>query len=215
MRPVVVKFLRQAACQNFAKSGYKRYVLQPSEETLDNFNKYMDNIKFNFSTYLAKKLDMLRIIIVVLLQTSILAVTFGQDLEDLPTNGKFAERIKSMRIAFITNKLELSAEQSKQFWPIYNEFEVKQRGVRQSFLENKSIHLMSDQEVEKFIDDRFAKERELLSLKEEYYNKLKGTISIRQLANLNKAERAFKKELLSEMQARRRQRMSGNKGKND
>lgn len=135
-------------------------------------------------------------------------VTFGQDLDNLPTQGRVAERIKSMKVAFLTNKLGLSSEQSQTFWPIYNDFEAKQQNLRQKYRQNKNINLMDDAEVEQQIDARFQLEQELLDLKKQYYEKLKSAISIRQIANIARAEREFKTVLLKELQ---KNRQRGNK----
>ena len=35
------------------------------------------------------------------------------------------ERIKAQKIAFISDKLQLTSEEAQQFWPIYNAFEAK------------------------------------------------------------------------------------------
>ena len=38
-------------------------------------------------------------------------------------DGRMNERIKAQKVAFITEKLSLTAEEAQQFWPIYNAFE--------------------------------------------------------------------------------------------
>ncbi len=131
----------------------------------------------------------------------------GQDQEALPEfNGQAAERIKSMRIAFMTNKLGLTTEESQKFWPIYNEYEQKQKQIRRKYNQSKNINLMNDTEVEKFVDSRFLMEQELLDLKRQYFTNLKDAISIRQIANIGKAEREFKTVILNEWRKRQRMR---------
>ena len=37
-------------------------------------------------------------------------------------NGDKKERIKAYRVAFMTEELALTPEESEKFWPLYNEF---------------------------------------------------------------------------------------------
>ncbi len=124
------------------------------------------------------------------------------DLEE-QLEGPIAERVRSMRVAFITDKLQLTSKQSQQFWPLYNEFEAEQKQIRQSARSTKSIANMSDEEVEQVIQRRLDSEEALLKAKKAYYQKLKSVISVRQIAMLGKAERDFRAFLLRELQKRR------------
>ena len=42
------------------------------------------------------------------------------------------EKIESQRVAFLTQKLDLTPEESAAFWPIYNDFKKAQREKRRS-----------------------------------------------------------------------------------
>jgi len=49
-------------------------------------------------------------------------------------DGKMHERIKAQKVAFITERLNLSPEEAQKFWPIYNSFENKANKIRQNDL---------------------------------------------------------------------------------
>ena len=143
---------------------------------------------------------------------TLIGAAYGQDLNDAQFNGRFGERVKTMKITFITNKLELTPTQAEKFWPIYNENQTKQQQLRKSYGGNRNISLMSDDEVERHIERRFELDEKLLNLKKEYFQKLKTAISIRQIANLVKVEREFKTKLLREIQQRKNQRQGNRNG---
>jgi Spy/CpxP family protein refolding chaperone len=44
--------------------------------------------------------------------------------------GEKKENIEAMKIAFITNKLELSPEEAQKFWPVYNQYNEKLKDLR-------------------------------------------------------------------------------------
>ena len=48
---------------------------------------------------------------------------FSQDKQDDELSRK--EKIKRLKIAFITKELDLTVDQSEKFWPVYNELESK------------------------------------------------------------------------------------------
>jgi len=42
-------------------------------------------------------------------------------------------RIESLKIAYLTQKLNLSTEEAEKFWPVYNKYMDEIRGARQSY----------------------------------------------------------------------------------
>ena len=70
-----------------------------------------------------------------------------------PQSRAVEERIQAFRIAFFTEKLELTPEESQAFWPLYNEYQEKERAIRESHRNDKSLELMSDEEAEKLIQN--------------------------------------------------------------
>lgn len=121
------------------------------------------------------------------------------------------ERIEAMRVAFITEKLELTVEESQMFWPIFNEYELERKKIQKSFDHKKDIDTMTDAEAEAFVKQSFVKDQQILDLKRTYFEKFKTAISIKKIARLPKVEKSFRQELINRMrQGRGRQ---GNRGK--
>ena len=50
------------------------------------------------------------------------------------------DKIKTLKIAYITEKLDLSKKEAQQFWPIYNAFEEENYNLkRQAYQDRKNI----------------------------------------------------------------------------
>ena len=47
------------------------------------------------------------------------------------------EKIKALKIAYITEELELTSEEASKFWPLFNAYEDKQRELRQEKLRSR------------------------------------------------------------------------------
>ncbi len=123
--------------------------------------------------------------------------------------GPGREKIKSLKVAFITERLSLSAEEAQVFWPIYNEHEQNtQRIRRKERLEIQSklsdMDVLSDREANALLDELIVLEKEKQELNIAFINKISTVISPRKTLLLIKAEEDFKRRLLREMQQRRR-----------
>jgi Spy/CpxP family protein refolding chaperone len=147
-----------------------------------------------------KHLSML--IIIVLLST----IAFGQKNQQQgkrPTK----EKIKAMKISYITSELDLSSEEAQKFWPIYNEFEDKmdasRKAMRKLHKKEASIDDMTDAEVEEMMNAADNSRQTELNLHKEYQTKFKAVLPIRKVAKLYKAEHSFKKDLLKKMRVKR------------
>ena len=53
--------------------------------------------------------------------------------QDGPIIRKKKEQIKALKVAFITNELELTSNEATKFWPLFNAFEEKQQEIFQGY----------------------------------------------------------------------------------
>jgi hypothetical protein len=58
------------------------------------------------------------------------------------------ERIKALKVAFITEKLELTESEAQKFWPIYNTFEENMHNFRKDFYKNRKMDIANVSEQE-------------------------------------------------------------------
>ena len=123
--------------------------------------------------------------------------------------GSGREKIKTLKVAFITERLSLTTEEAQVFWPIYNEHEKNtQRIRRKERLDIQSqladMDVLTDREANALLDQLVELEREKQELHIAFINKISTVISPRKTLLLIKAEEDFKRRLLREMQQRRR-----------
>ncbi|PTX18955.1 hypothetical protein C8N40_105249 [Pontibacter mucosus] len=115
------------------------------------------------------------------------------------------ENVEAAKIAFLTDKMELTAEQSQKFWPLYNEYEQKRRtlirGYRSGY--RQDVDALSEQEAKARIDNMFLTKEKELELEREYAYKYLKIISNKQLIKLYRGERDFTKMLLKRLDEKR------------
>lgn len=111
------------------------------------------------------------------------------------------DKVETMKIAFLTNKLNLTAKEAQLFWPLYNEYsqkmDVLRRAKKSEYDEIKSKNSTpTDKEIESYMEEVFLTKQKELDLQKEYYNKYVKILPVKKVAQLYRAENQFKKELL-------------------
>ena len=119
------------------------------------------------------------------------------------------ERIQQMRVEFFNQELQLSAEEAEAFWPIYEQFKDDQKKLWKEYRQDRKMELMTDAEAERYVEDHLVLEEKQIALKRKYITQLKGVMSIRKVAMINRTERKFKQDLLHKIQDRRGPRKGG------
>lgn len=117
----------------------------------------------------------------------------------------FKEKLNSMRIAFITQELDLTPQEAKGFWPIYDKY-VKERQQlhKNSGRRAKSVEALSPEEAEAMIAGSLENDQKQIALRKKYYDQLKDVIPATKIVKLTQAEREFKKEILKAAKEKRR-----------
>ncbi|MFT4612238.1 MAG: hypothetical protein ACJA1H_001298 [Glaciecola sp.] len=119
------------------------------------------------------------------------------------------ERIKSLKIAFITEKLELTQTEAQKFWPIYNAYEINNNALRQQSRENQKdadIESMNDADVRSMIDKMLVLEQEKLELKKQFITDLITVIPAKKVILLKISEDEFNRRMFNEIRKRKGER---------
>jgi hypothetical protein len=116
------------------------------------------------------------------------------------------ERIESMRIAYLSERLQLTPDEAKAFWPVYNKLEAEMKELRKKYRmmdEEEEIETMSEEEAGKKLNELLAFKEAQLNLAKKYQTELKKVIPARKVLLLYRAEEDFKRELLKRIRERR------------
>ncbi|MGR3809462.1 Spy/CpxP family protein refolding chaperone [Jiulongibacter sp. NS-SX5] len=118
------------------------------------------------------------------------------------------ERLKAMKVAMITQKLDLSADQAKGFWPVYDEFDAEKRKLNHDLREKlrETRGERTDQTEIKRQDEIFKLREQELALTKSYRPRFLEVISAKQYSDLLLAEKEFNQMLLKELRHRRNTR---------
>lgn len=113
-----------------------------------------------------------------------------------------SEKIKAMKVEFITTKLDLTVEEAQAFWPVYNEFMKKMDALeqkRRSTMRANRDKELTDKEINELIELNFDTDQAILDLKRAYDSKFKAVLPIKKVGKLYRAEEQFKHELIKRL----------------
>lgn len=99
------------------------------------------------------------------------------------------EKIEALKIAFITQKLNLSTDEAQKFWPVYNQYEQEIRNIKGG--------------------EVIANEERLLNIRKKYKPSFEKILGPQKLNNLFTAERDFRGVLIRRLKNRPPQRLNG------
>lgn len=119
--------------------------------------------------------------------------------------------IEAYKVTYLKEKLDLTPEESKIFWPLYTAWTNEQSSLRQerrermiSFRKITEIESLSDTEVQSLITNELNFKQRELNIERKYYNKLKTSLPIKTVGKYYRAQETFKRELLSRYREGRR-----------
>ena len=121
------------------------------------------------------------------------------------------EQIKTLKIAFFTERLNLSPEEASIFWPLYNEHETAKESLRKqqrTQIRDRFDNLdeISEAEAEQALKQYINLEEKEEELDKAFYLKIAEEFSAVRTLKLFQAEQDFRRRLLQEYRKRRGQR---------
>lgn len=137
----------------------------------------------------------------------IMSIIHAQDPREdkMQNRERMREKIEAQRIAYITSKLDLNADESVKFWPVYNEYTKKRMELRKSRRDLRDQEEMNEQDSKKYVEQQIEIQEKDLSLKKIYYEKFSSILSSQKLAKLEEAEKEFTQEIIKNLKERRRE----------
>lgn len=115
------------------------------------------------------------------------------------------QRLKAYRAAIFTEVLQLTEDESKAFWPIYNEFDGEREAIKKEQRAiRKKLEFTEEANAQQLIDQMFDLEEKEIQIKRKYFEKFLNVLPTKKVLAIPKAEQQFRKALLERLQDRRR-----------
>jgi hypothetical protein len=115
------------------------------------------------------------------------------------------EKIRSLKVGFLTTELSLTPDEAAIFWPLYNAFDNKQNEIRSKKtkslidrIDDEAFAKMSEKEAFALLAQSESYDEDLFQNRRKFISSLKGVISPIKIIKLKKAEDNFNKKLLQQ-----------------
>ncbi|WP_299129087.1 sensor of ECF-type sigma factor [uncultured Winogradskyella sp.] len=123
---------------------------------------------------------------------------------------KMKERIKAQKVAFITEQLELTANEAQKFWPIYNTYESKIDAIRTNKLRTIRKEMrkgdVTENRADELLEQILKAEDAMHKIKQDLVLDLKSVISSKKIIRLKGAEDQFNRKLLERLRGMHKRR---------
>lgn len=113
------------------------------------------------------------------------------------------DKIKTLKIAFLTERLSLNTQEAQAFWPIYNAYEAEREKLRNKSHNDvrsklKDADNLSESDAAKLLSQYLAYEEEEEELDKKFLLNVKGVISAKKTLLLLRSEEDFKRQLIKQ-----------------
>ncbi len=112
-------------------------------------------------------------------------------------------RVQAQRVAYITQRLQLTPQEAQQFWPLYNQFEQERREIRRRYRPAKPMDELTEAEAQQLISRQLELEKALLDLRSRYSKQFLRVLPAKKIVLFPRADREFKRDLLRQLRQRR------------
>ena len=131
------------------------------------------------------------------------AIAFGHAQERRVYDKEKHEKIKALKVAYITEKLSLTVEEAEKFWPIYNAFsdtsnELRNhelRGIKEQ-LKGVNLESLSEKDAQQLLDKMNAIEVQMHQERLSLMKNLQKVIPAKKILLLKKVEDDFNRDLI-------------------
>lgn len=114
-----------------------------------------------------------------------------------------ADKIEALRVAFISQQLDLTPAEAQKFWPVYNQYHADVKALRQNFKMPEGQNPNAEQQLDF--------EQKKLDLKKKYKVQFEGCLGKEKVNRLYGLEDDFRKKM-QDLKEQRQQNGNGPRG---
>lgn len=120
------------------------------------------------------------------------------------------EKIKTLKIAYLTEQLNLTTTEAEKFWPVYNSHDKKINELRLVTRKNlrkiKEAKTISEKEAKRIVDFKLETDKKIHDEQLEFISKLEDILGYKKIIQLQIAEIEFGRNLMRKYKYRKRKK---------
>ncbi len=124
------------------------------------------------------------------------------------------KKVQALKVSYISNQLELTAQEAEKFWPIYNTFDSKRKELLQrkrnklkkEITAKGGIDAITEKEAKLFTEKMMAIETSYHKENMEYQKSLAKVLKYKKILKLQLVERDFTRRMFSRLRKDKREK---------
>jgi len=142
----------------------------------------------------------------------LLFLLIGNLITQAQTRKGDSEKIRAFKVAFLTEKLDLTEKEAEKFWPLYNVYDKKmmqlyrdeRRSIKKRIMVDGGLDNLSESESKQIIEKINAVSKEQYETKNEFYSKLTKILPYKKILRLEVAEYEFHRKLIRKLKGEKK-----------
>ncbi|APZ46918.1 hypothetical protein BW723_11765 [Polaribacter reichenbachii] len=122
------------------------------------------------------------------------------------------KKIKALKVAYLTEQMNLTTAEAEKFWPVYNTYNTTQYSIRNNYKasvkkvekEYEDLSSVSEEEAKKLVALKLVTDKKLYDSQEKFTKKIESIISYKKILKLQIAEMEFGRKLMRKYKHRDR-----------
>lgn len=149
--------------------------------------------------YLKSFLPIMLIGMILFGVTSLIAAQKPMD-----NKAELRQKLSTHKIAFLTDRMQLTESEAEKFWPIYKAYELEKKGLRENKVLETTSSEISEKDAEKALDNMLDIKNKELDIQKKYIGKFKSVLPASKVLKLMKAEREFKSKMVRKVKEKQK-----------
>ncbi|CAM1339943.1 sensor of ECF-type sigma factor [Tenacibaculum aestuarii] len=143
----------------------------------------------------------------------LLFLLIGNLVTQAQTRKGDSEKIRAFKVAFLTEKLDLTEKEAEKFWPLYNVYDKEmmqlhrdeRRSIKKRIMADGGLDNLSESESKQIIEKINAVSKEQYETKNEFYSKLTKILPYKKILRLEVAEYEFHRKLIRKLKGEKKE----------
>lgn len=118
-------------------------------------------------------------------------------------NKESREKIKALKVAYLTEQLNLSVSEAEKFWPIYNAYNKEQNTIRGNFrsslrntAKKEEINTINEEDAKRLVHLKLKTDKNLYESQKKFIENIVDILSYKKIITLQIAEMEFGRKLM-------------------
>ena len=118
------------------------------------------------------------------------------------------DKIYAAKVAFFTERLQLTPQEAEKFWPVYNDYQNRRDKIIQDRKNTTEYYIknadnLSDKEIDQILNDYISYQKKETALLENFNSQLKTILPERKVIKVYITEIQFRNYLLGQLRDNR------------